>query len=158
MQNIRSLPLLPVGGDPAEHELNSHAAVSAVGVAVLDPVPDLFTAGAERTTCVFQVTQCKLIQFGKHPTSKPACFKAAYWSRTCATAQPSSLVRTTRRPRTSLVRTARARATSFDLENIIVSCSSLDERFFDLYTSQYRERAQKHDFIGPERSGHSYNF
>jgi hypothetical protein len=43
--------LKPYAGDPAGQLLNSHAVVRVVGVAVEEPVPDLLSAGAERTTC-----------------------------------------------------------------------------------------------------------
>lgn len=42
--------LVPMAGEPAGHELNSHAEVRGVGVVLLEPVPLLFSAGADRTT------------------------------------------------------------------------------------------------------------
>jgi len=40
-----------VGGDPEGQVSNWQGSVRVVGVVVLEPVPDLFTAGAERMTC-----------------------------------------------------------------------------------------------------------
>ena len=41
----------PTGGEPAGQVLYSQADDRTLGVAELDPVPDSFSAGAERTTC-----------------------------------------------------------------------------------------------------------
>lgn len=40
----------PVAGEPEGHVSNSHASVQVVGVVVDDPVPDWFSAGADKTT------------------------------------------------------------------------------------------------------------
>ena len=42
--------LLPSGGLPDGHELNSHGFVSFVAGRSNEPVPDSFSAGAEMTT------------------------------------------------------------------------------------------------------------
>ena len=47
---LRSSASDPVAGDPVGQVLNSQGSVSGVGVAELEPVPDLFSAGAESTT------------------------------------------------------------------------------------------------------------
>lgn len=44
--------LNPTAGEPAGMELNSPGDVNGVGGASIDPVPDSFSAGAERTTCM----------------------------------------------------------------------------------------------------------
>jgi hypothetical protein len=41
----------PSAGEPVAQVLNSHADDNTVGVVVDEPVPDLFSAGAERMTC-----------------------------------------------------------------------------------------------------------
>lgn len=41
----------PSAGDPTAHVLYSQADVVFPGVVVDEPVPDSFSAGAERTTC-----------------------------------------------------------------------------------------------------------
>lgn len=47
----RSDALKPSAGDPFGHVLNSHGEASTVAGALEDPVPDLFSAGHESTTC-----------------------------------------------------------------------------------------------------------
>ena len=49
-QDLRSVALNPMAGEPDVQVLNSHGEVRFCGGAVEDPVPDLLLAGAERTT------------------------------------------------------------------------------------------------------------
>ena len=44
------MELNPSAGDPVGQESNSQGEVRGVGVVVDDPVPDLLTVGADRTT------------------------------------------------------------------------------------------------------------
>lgn len=48
--NSRSLALKPSGGEPTGQVSNSQVSLSTVGVAVIELVPDSFSAGAESTT------------------------------------------------------------------------------------------------------------
>lgn len=48
--HLLSEALFPVAGEPTGQVLNSHSWVRTVGVAVDEPVPDSFSAGADRTT------------------------------------------------------------------------------------------------------------
>lgn len=52
---LLSVALNPSAGDPVGQVLNSHGCCSLTGVAVDEPVPLLFSAGAERTTyrCIY---------------------------------------------------------------------------------------------------------
>ena len=50
--DLLSLEFVPTAGAPAGHELNSQPEEpTTVGVASEDPVPDLFSAGADMTIC-----------------------------------------------------------------------------------------------------------
>lgn len=48
--DLRSVALKPSAGEPEGHESNSHGLSSFVGVLDEEPVPDWFSAGAERMT------------------------------------------------------------------------------------------------------------
>jgi len=50
VKDRRSEALCPVAGEPTGHVSNSHGVVKVVGVAVEEPVPDLSTAGQDKTT------------------------------------------------------------------------------------------------------------
>ena len=48
--HLRSVALKPSAGDPVGHVSNSQGDVQGVGVVVLDEVPDLLSAGADKNT------------------------------------------------------------------------------------------------------------
>lgn len=50
-RHSRSVAFAPVAGEPVGHVLNSQGSVRVLGVALSEPVPDSFSAGAERMTC-----------------------------------------------------------------------------------------------------------
>lgn len=94
----RSLWLKPSAGEPAGQVSNSQGSVRTVGGALEVPVPDSFSAGADKITCkdvhaLSYVVARKIGRVGT-PTSKPAALNASFCARILATAQPSSFVRT----------------------------------------------------------------
>ena len=57
---------------------NSHGSVSGSGVSVDEPVPDLFSVGAESTTFDKEVDHSWLLTGKERPTSKPAALRASF--------------------------------------------------------------------------------
>ena len=93
MINIRSLALNPSGGEPTGQVSYSQGMVRTVGVAVDEPVPDMFSAGHDNTTCILKrLTMVQASDRQLRRTSNPASVNSLYCARICATAHPSSLV------------------------------------------------------------------
>ena len=69
---------LPVGGAPAGHVPNSQPPEpTVVAGASLEPVPDSFSEGAERTTCT-SFHRHELLKYSYEHTLKPALIKAVF--------------------------------------------------------------------------------